>query len=450
MLALAVSIPASAFAVDYTFTCNDALKIGPINTQFKLKCYLSHSEASPVEFYVAKTEEFPPGNDWEWSASICVNSACLAPDVDEYTFTVNPGAVDTVEAYINGYFLEGSSEVVFTLYPTADPGNVSVQNLAALTNGVDVLVVDDDGDLAYQDYYTDALPTGLTWGRWPRFLEAPTTANMNVIGRVVWFTGEESPTLDATDRANLTSFLNGGGDLVISGQNIAYDLCDPASSNYSVAACTFLADYLGATYDVDNSGSTNVTGDSPDMIGEGLAFSISGGAANQSSPDGVGATGSGRVAFTYDATSYAAGTHLAAGSRRTIYLAFGLEGISSLATRQAILDRSFDFFDAAVGVEAGGDALPALPVLGPNRPNPFNPTTSFTLVVPEPTRARVDIFDASGRVVTTLLDGSVAAGETPLVWNGTNGAGAPVRSGVYFARMTAGDRVETRKLTLVR
>lgn len=450
LAALVILVPATVFAVDYDFTCDDPVRTGPVGTLFKVLCLMQNNEATPVDFFVGKTEEFPPDNVWQWSASICVNGFCLAPFIHEDTFTVAPGDVDTVEAWISTFELEGSADVFMTLYPLSSPGEFVTQHLVAITNGIELLLVDDDGGIAIQNYYTDALPSALDWGRWPRAEEAVAGTFMNNVGRVVWFTGGETPTLDDTDRTRLASFLDGGGKLLLSGQDVAYDLCDPGSANYSVAACTFVGDYLGADYQVNNSGQTNVSGGAQDPIGGGLSFSIAGGAGNQWTPDGIDAGGTGNVAFTYDNTSYAAGVHSNAGARRVVFLSFGLEGISSLATRQAIIDNSLAYFDAAVGVGEGPGAAPSRPALGPNCPNPFNPTTTFSLVVPGPTRATVEIFDASGRSVTKLIDGMVAAGETSLVWDGTDGTGSPVHSGVYFARMTAGERVETRKLTLLR
>ncbi|MFH1277508.1 MAG: FlgD immunoglobulin-like domain containing protein [Candidatus Eisenbacteria bacterium] len=449
-VAMAILVPAAAFAVDYDFTCSDPVQTGPLGTLFKILCLLENNEATPVEFFIGKSEEFPPGVTWEWTASICVNGLCLAPFINEDTVTVAAGDVDTVEAWISTYLLEGSADVLLTVYPMSAPGEVASWHLAAITNGIDLLLVDDDGGVSHQTYFTDALPSGMDWGRWPRREEAVSGTFMNNIGRAIWFTGGDVPTLEPVDITLLTAFLDNGGKLLLSSQQTAYNLCDPGSADYSSAGCDFLADYLGVSYQVNNSGSTDISGDPRDPIGDGLSFSIAGGAGNQWTPDGIAASGSGNVAFTYDNTSYAAGVHTNAGARRTVYLAFGLEGISNLATRQAIIDNTLAFFDATVGVAGGDGRAPVRPALGPNRPNPFNPTTTFSLVLPEPARAKVEIFDGSGRSVATLLDGPVAAGETSLVWNGTNGSGAPVRSGVYFARMTAGDRVETRKLTLLR
>ncbi len=73
--------------------------------------------------------------------------------------------------------------------------------------------------------------------------------------------------------------------------------------------------------------------------------------------------------------------------------------------------------------------------LAQNAPNPFNPTTRIRFVVPSDGVARVAIWDASGRVVRTLVDGQVRAGVHSVVWNGRDDASRPAASGVYFYRL---------------
>ncbi|MEZ5066291.1 MAG: FlgD immunoglobulin-like domain containing protein [bacterium] len=70
-------------------------------------------------------------------------------------------------------------------------------------------------------------------------------------------------------------------------------------------------------------------------------------------------------------------------------------------------------------------------------PNPFHTDTELRCLLPEAGRARIEIFDTSGRRVATLLDGPVAAGERSLRWSGRNDRGQRVAAGVYFARLNA-------------
>jgi len=65
-------------------------------------------------------------------------------------------------------------------------------------------------------------------------------------------------------------------------------------------------------------------------------------------------------------------------------------------------------------------------------------------------RPKVEVFDASGRRVTTLLDGFVKAGPQSVRWNGADDAGRAVNSGVYLCRLEAAGTSKTLKLMLMR
>jgi hypothetical protein len=73
----------------------------------------------------------------------------------------------------------------------------------------------------------------------------------------------------------------------------------------------------------------------------------------------------------------------------------------------------------------------------------------LSLTVPRAGRASVRLFDVSGRVVATLLDGVVPAGEQEVAWSGRSSNGRPVAPGVYLARaITADGTVSTRVVQL--
>jgi len=88
--------------------------------------------------------------------------------------------------------------------------------------------------------------------------------------------------------------------------------------------------------------------------------------------------------------------------------------------------------------------------LGPNRPNPFNPSTVIQFELPEATAVRLEVYDLLGRKVATLLNSEMTAGTHEATWDGRGAAGHPVAGGVYLYRLTAGSVVQTRTMTLLK
>lgn len=103
----------------------------------------------------------------------------------------------------------------------------------------------------------------------------------------------------------------------------------------------------------------------------------------------------------------------------------------------------------ATGVE-DLPARPAATSLAQNYPNPFNPSTTIRYQLDRAAHARLTILDVRGRVVRRLVDEPKEAGWYSILWNGTDDAGRPVASGLYFYRLAAGDFVGQKKLLLVK
>jgi len=94
--------------------------------------------------------------------------------------------------------------------------------------------------------------------------------------------------------------------------------------------------------------------------------------------------------------------------------------------------------------------LPANPALAQNYPNPFNPETAIRFHLNERRKMRLLIFDLHGKLVRTLIDGELPIGEHTISWDGRNQIGQAAASGVYYYELVAGNKVERKKMTLVR
>ena len=88
--------------------------------------------------------------------------------------------------------------------------------------------------------------------------------------------------------------------------------------------------------------------------------------------------------------------------------------------------------------------------LDQNYPNPFNPFTTITFVVPVSTHVTLSIYDVEGKLVVTLVDGVLSDGPKSIHWDGRDSYGKLARSGVYFYRLTAGDKLLSKKMILIR
>jgi len=102
---------------------------------------------------------------------------------------------------------------------------------------------------------------------------------------------------------------------------------------------------------------------------------------------------------------------------------------------------------STLGEEEDAETVPDNMFLAQNHPNPFNPSTSISFVVPVGTRHAVSlqVFDVLGREVATLAEGMQEPGYKSVEWDATD-----MPSGVYFYRLSTPGFVQTRKLILLR
>ena len=93
---------------------------------------------------------------------------------------------------------------------------------------------------------------------------------------------------------------------------------------------------------------------------------------------------------------------------------------------------------------------PGANLLLQNFPNPFNPETTIHFDMPASGAAKLEIYNVKGQCVKTLADGNHDFGRHSYVWNGTDNTGNNVSSGIYFYRLTANGRSESRKMMLLK
>ena len=153
-----------------------------------------------------------------------------------------------------------------------------------------------------------------------------------------------------------------------------------------------------------------------------------------------------------------------------VYRGDGDASFIRLATITGVDGSTFDYTDRSVApgnsyryqigvIDGDGEFMspiqsvrvaPLQSVLEQNRPNPFNPQTTIHYTLAAAEHVTLSVYDATGRLVRTLVNQDQAAGARDVTWNGHDDRGNAVASGVYFYKMTAGKFTETRRMVLLK
>lgn len=96
------------------------------------------------------------------------------------------------------------------------------------------------------------------------------------------------------------------------------------------------------------------------------------------------------------------------------------------------------------------EALPESFALAQNHPNPFNHFTTIQYNIPYDAFIRLEIIDLLGRVVRILKTGNQNPGKYTVAWDGADNNRHPVATGIYFARLQAGDFMSVKKMLLLK
>ncbi|MBN2006872.1 MAG: carboxypeptidase regulatory-like domain-containing protein [Anaerolineae bacterium] len=231
----------------------------------------------------------------------------------------------------------------YTLTATV-AGHSSRQQVITLTAGswvtaafrlpppMPLLVVDDDVDQSYETYILPALDaSGFLYDVWSVALRGRVTSDLLALyDGIIWFTGDDATnSVSRYEQEVLRGYLNDGGRLFLTGQNIGMDIKNDYGS--------FFRDVLSAVFVQDSSGDTSVSGLSF-YGGISATLAEGSGANNQSSPDVIAPYAvTATPVFTYSSGGGTAGLAVEQGAYRLIYLSFGLEGVADATQRITIL-----------------------------------------------------------------------------------------------------------------
>lgn len=103
------------------------------------------------------------------------------------------------------------------------------------------------------------------------------------------------------------------------------------------------------------------------------------------------------------------------------------------------------FITSVDGIAEQTDELPTVFFVHDPYPNPFNPETTIRFNLPVQSAVKIEVYDVTGRLISTLLQGYLSAGSHSIRWNG-----ADHLSGIYWLSFHAGKNHAVRKLILMK
>ncbi len=200
-----------------------------------------------------------------------------------------------------------------------------------------VLLVDDDADStqvgAYdiETWYEESLDrAGEIADHWDcRKSGSPDSTLLKTYDVIIWMTGHGRPTLTNEDQLHLARYLDGGGRLFLTGQDIASEL----------QSSSFLTDYLHAEWLADNHDETWMSGVAGDPIGSSAQMMMIAGdecAGIEISPDAIRPLTGANAVFTYQPSATPAGIKYG-GGYKLVYFAFDFEAIDAVVGDPAAL-----------------------------------------------------------------------------------------------------------------
>jgi hypothetical protein len=303
----------------------------------------------------------------------------------------------------------------------------------------EVLLVKDERDaMNSQRFYLDVLDSlGYNTHYWDIDVNGtPDSTFLKYFPAVVWYTGSDQGNTISEDNQNaLIAYLNNGGRLFVTGQNISDE----------IGNTVFMNDYLHA----GDGGNTNmylVQGIAGDILSDGMFFHLNGGNSlnNQYSLSMINPVNGGTGCFKYGYGSSMAGIRFDDDIYRTVFLGFGFEGIDSTAHRYELMQRIMQYFDVYVGenkLSSTKNDLSEIKLM----PNPASDriTINYTLSVQQD--ITIQVFDLAGREIITEKRMKEQSGDRILALSL-----GQIKEGVYMVGIKGQQQRKTAKFVVIK
>lgn len=361
------------------------------------------------------------GNTYSSAATVQLPNATA----DQIAVNVTPGATPAIGTY--------TLQITDSSNPNAFPESYRFK----VMSGVRDLIIDQDGSYSIEAEFNTGLDqagnTEKAIGDLADLEGFSAAGALSDVYNIYYNGGWSYPVFSDNGMTALGTFLDNGGNLMITGQDIGWQTWDNANSSYANATTqAFYTDYLQANWLDDGQAAwTSFVAEASDPIfgttATSVVFDFYGQGAGSFWPDQIEpATADGNTIFWYDAAqTISGGIKVDNGVSKVVYLGIGVEMIGNATIRRDIIATTHDWFysgitsiefDEAIANAVAGDAFP-------------NPAADFTNIefIGLDKDVTLQLVDASGKI---LLDTKISSG-TELYTLKT----ADLTNGVYFCRI---------------
>ena len=319
----------------------------------------------------------------------------------------------------------GINNVTTLIVTYKDPFVSSVDLVTPYQNGLELANNESPGYLTYanfEKFYADSMLTELK----------------NVFLSVGW----NFPAFTDNLVAQLAKILDNGGNLMLSGQDVAWDvLSGHEYSHGTPAQKQFMEKYLKTKFIADgNSNSLRFRINKEDAIFGGIKSSSIKKIYGSSNlfPDQIEPTDtSGHVFLNYTNNGKPGGYWLRGDNYKVVFLGIGVEQISSKTTANEIIKRTKNWFEGKLKAE---DLFGVNALLGNSIPNPANDHAIISVSNNAGEKLFFEVYDISGK---RLYHQNIQPGETKIKLN-TSG----YENGMYFYSVSNGKSKITKKLVI--
>ena len=259
----------------------------------------------------------------------------------------------------------------------------------------------------------------------------------NVYLNIAW----TFPALTIEQIHEVKEFMNGGGNLLISGQDIGWDFMSGASNSHgSPEATDFYENYLFSNYLNDGTSVDNIIyANQDDEVYSGVpdAFLIDIYNGNMY-PDNISARDGADEVFYYQLNDKAAAVKKVTDKFKVIYFGIGIEMIGLPFITDKILRQTYYWFNNSLSTEEYENSMSGL-FIEQNKPNPANQWTIIPLSLEN--NGELKLFNLEGKEIRSMRVNK-GTSEIKLDLDG-------LKPGIYLYRIISGEQSsELKKLTV--